>query len=81
MLDAVQLLIEQGVQAVLTPTDNTVMSAELEISPVFTAAGIPQFTGFHAFMGKGSFYKDGDAEFLQLAEKLLIEEKTLQMCR
>ncbi len=82
VLSAAQELIARGVQAVLTPTDNTVMSAELEISPVFTAAGIPQFTGSHAFtingafMGMGSFYKDGDAEFLQLAEKLLIEEKS-----
>lgn len=78
---AAQTLIDAGVQAVLTPTDNTVMSAEMEISPVFTAAGIPQFTGSHAFtingafMGMGSLYKDGDAEFMQLAEKLLIEEK------
>ncbi len=79
---AAQTLIDAGVQAVLTPTDNTVMSAELEISPLFTAAGIPQFTGSHAFtingafMGMGSLYKDGDAEFMQLAEKLLIEEKS-----
>ncbi len=79
---AAQALIDAGVQAVLTPTDNTVMSAELEISPLFTAAGIPQFTGSHAFtingafMGMGSLYKDGDAEFMQLAEKLLIEEKS-----
>jgi len=77
-----QYLIEEGVQAVLTPTDNTVMSAEMDISPVFTAAGIPQFTGSHAFtingafMGMGSLYKDGDAEFMQLAEALLIEEKS-----
>ena len=82
VLSKAQWLIEQGVEAVLTPTDNTVMSAEMEISPVFTAAGIPQFTGSHAFtingafMGMGSLYKDGDAEFMQLAEKLLIEEKS-----
>ena len=75
-------LIEQGVQAVLTPTDNTVMSAEMEISPIFTAAGVPQFTGSHAFtingafMGMGSLYKDGDAEFMQLAEELIIKEKS-----
>ena len=81
VLDAVKFLISEGVDAVLTPTDNTVMSAEMEISPVFTAAGVPQFTGSHAFtingafMGMGSLYKDGDAEFMQLAEKLLIEEK------
>ena len=82
VLAAAQSLISQGVDAVLTPTDNTVMSAEMEISPVFTAAGIPQFTGSHAFtingafMGMGSLYKDGDAEFMQLAEELLIKEKS-----
>lgn len=76
---AAESLIAQGVQAVLTPTDNTVMSAELEISPVFTAAGIPQFTGSHAFtingafMGLGSFYKDGDAESMDFIEKVLIK--------
>ena len=80
--DCAKFLIEQGVQAVLTPTDNTVMSAEMEISPIFTAAGIPQFTGSHAFtingafMGMGSLYKDGDAEFMQLAEELLINGKS-----
>lgn len=80
--DAAKALIEQGVQAVLTPTDNTVMSAEMEISPIFTAAGIPQFTGSHAFtingafMGMGSLYKDGDAEFMHLATELLINEKS-----
>ena len=79
--DAAKQLIARGVDAVLTPTDNTVMSAEMEISPVFTSAGIPQFTGSHAFtingafMGMGSLYKDGDAEFMSLAVKLLIEEK------
>lgn len=82
VLTAAQWLIDQKVEAVLTPTDNTVMSAEMEISPVFTAAGIPQFTGSHAFtingafMGMGSLYKDGDAEFMQLAEELLINEKS-----
>ena len=76
---AAEELIVKKVEAVLTPTDNTVMSAELEISPVFTAAGIPQFTGSHAFtingafMGLGSFYKDGDQECQGLVEKVLIE--------
>ena len=79
---AAKYLIEQGVEAVLTPTDNTVMSAEMEISPIFTEAGIPQFTGSHAFtingafMGMGSLYKDGDAEFMHLAEELLIKGKS-----
>ena len=79
---AAEELIAQGVQAVLTPTDNTIMSAELLISPVFTQAGIPQFTGSHAFtingafMGLGSYYKDTDVLFIRLVEQLLIEGKS-----
>lgn len=79
---AAEELIVKGVQAVLTPTDNTIMSAELEISPVFTKAGIPQFTGSHAFtingafMGLGSYYKDSDLLFMRLVEELLIEGKS-----
>ena len=75
---AAEALITQEVEAVLTPTDNIIMSAEKEISPLFTAAGIPQFTGSHAFtingafMGLGSFYKDGDMECLGLVEEVLI---------
>ena len=79
---AVMELINEGVQAVLTPTDNTIMSAEMEISPLFTAAGIPQFTGSHAFtingafMGLGSYYKDSDARTISLVEDLLIKGKS-----
>lgn len=75
--EATQKLIEAGVEAVLTPTDNIIMSAEMEISPILTNAGIPQFTGSHAFtingafMGLGSIYKDGDEEFKELLERVL----------
>ena len=78
---AAEELIAQGVQAVLTPTDNTIMSAELEISPVFTEAGIPQFTGSHAFtingafMGLGSSYHDSDIAYMGLVEDLLFKGK------
>ena len=80
--DAARKLIERGVEAVLTPTDNTVMSAEMEISHIFTRAGIPQFTGSHAFtingafMGLGSSYRDSDIRFISLAEDLLIKGKS-----
>ncbi len=81
VMSAAEDLIARGAEAVLTPTDNTVMSAELEISPVFTDAGIPQFTGSHAFtingafMGLGSSYKDSDTGFMGLVEDLLIKGK------
>ncbi len=78
---AAQALIDRGAQAVLTPTDNTVMSAELVISPILTRAGIPQFTGSHAFtingafMGLGSSYADSDKRSKKLVEDLLIKGK------
>ncbi len=80
--DAAKRLIEKGAQAVITPTDNTIMGEELEISPIFTRAGVPQFTGSHAFtingafMGLGSSYRDSDVRFISLAEDLLIREKS-----
>lgn len=79
-------LIRQGVDRVLTPTDNTVMSAETEILPLFTRSGIPQFTGSHAFtvigafMGMGGYYKNGDALITDYIEKLTIKgEKAIDM--
>ena len=79
---AAESLIAQGVQAVLTPTDNTIMSDEMELSPLFTQAGIPQFTGSHAFtvvgafLGLGGYYKNGDANFVNIVESLLVKGLT-----
>lgn len=52
---AAQSLISSGVEAVFTPTDNTVMTAELSIYDLFANAGIPHFTGADSFALNGAF--------------------------
>ena len=44
-----------GVDAVFTPTDNTVMTAELGIYEKFIDAGIPHYTGADSFALNGAF--------------------------
>ena len=80
VVEAAKRLIAEKVEAVLTPTDNTVMSVEAELSRLFTEAKIPQFTGSHAFtitgafLGLGAYYKDTDGQFLELVEDLLFRD-------
>ena len=52
---AADALIADGVDAVFTPQDNTVMTAELSIYEKFASAGIPQFTGADSFALNGAF--------------------------
>jgi putative ABC transport system substrate-binding protein len=52
---AVQALIADGVDAVFTPTDNTIMTAELSIYEDFIDAGIPHYTGADSFALNGAF--------------------------
>ena len=52
---AAQALISDGVDAVFTPTDNTVMTAELTIYESFGNAGIPHYTGADSFALNGAF--------------------------
>lgn len=42
---AAQAMVADGVDAVFTPTDNSIMKAELAIYETFIDAGIPQYTG------------------------------------
>ena len=42
-------------QAVFTPTDNTVMKSELTIYETFAEAGIPHYTGADSFALNGAF--------------------------
>ena len=42
---AAEALVAAGVKAVFTPTDNTIMTAELSIYETFTEAGVMHFTG------------------------------------
>lgn len=48
-------LIAAGVDAVFTPTDNTVMTAELAIYEKFIDAGIPHYAGADSFALNGAF--------------------------
>lgn len=52
---AVQSLIADGADAVFTPTDNTIMKAELSISELLADAGIPHYTGADSFALNGAF--------------------------
>ncbi len=53
--DAANALIAEGVDAVFTPTDNTVMTAELAIYQKLAEAGIPQYCGADSFALNGAF--------------------------
>ncbi len=52
---AAQALISDKVEAVFTPTDNTIMTAELSIYEAFAKAGIPHYTGADSFALNGAF--------------------------
>ena len=79
---AAEALVAAGVKAVFTPTDNTVMTAELSIYETFTDAGILHFTGADSFALNGAFVGYG-IDYVQLGEatadmvvELLCEGKT-----
>lgn len=52
---AAEALVADGVDAVFTPTDNTIMTAELSIYETFMEAGIPHYTGADSFALNGAF--------------------------
>lgn len=52
---AADALISSGAEAVFTPTDNTVMTAELAIYEKFIEAGIPHYGGADSFALNGAF--------------------------
>lgn len=55
VIQAAQALIGEEVGAVFTPTDNTVMTAELNIYEDFIDAGIPHYCGADSFALNGAF--------------------------
>ena len=61
-------LIADGVDAVFTPTDNTIMTAELSIYEKFIDAGIPQYTGADSFALNGAFVGYG-VDYANLGQK------------
>ena len=52
---AAQAAAADGVDAVFTPTDNTIMAAELSIYEILAEAGIPHYTGADSFANDGAF--------------------------
>ncbi len=52
---AAQAMVADGVDAIFTPTDNTVMTAELTIYETIANAGIPHYTGADSFALNGAF--------------------------
>ena len=64
---AAEALIASGVKAVFTPTDNTIMTAELSIYETFTEAGVQHYTGADSFALNGAFVGYG-VDYVQLGE-------------
>lgn len=52
---AADALVAEKVDAIFTPQDNTIMTAELAIFEKFTEAGIPHYTGADSFALNGAF--------------------------
>ena len=75
---AADALVADGVDAVFTPTDNTIMTSELSIYETFIDAGIPHYTGADsfalngAFLGYGVDYANLGVETAQMVADILI---------
>ena len=78
VLLAAQNLVADGVDAVFTPTDNTIMTAELSIYETFAEAGIPHYCGADsfalngAFLGFGVDYANLGSETADMVAEILI---------
>ena len=59
VIAAASALIAEGVDAIFTPTDNTIMAAELAIYEDLANAGIPHYTGADSFVRNGAFVTCG----------------------
>lgn len=76
---AADALIAEGVDAVFTPTDNTVMTAELAIYEKLAEAGIPHYAGADSFARNGAFcgygvdYKALGIQTADMVAKILAE--------
>lgn len=78
---AAQSAVTDGVDAIFTPTDNTVMTAELSIYEILANAGIPHYTGADsfalngAFVGYGVDYANLGVETANMVAEILLEGK------
>ena len=78
---AAQALVSDGVDAVFTPTDNTIMKSYLAIYETFVNAGIPHYTGADsfalngAFLGYGVDYANLGREPADIIAEILVDGK------
>jgi putative ABC transport system substrate-binding protein len=78
---AVDALVAEGVDVVFTPTDNTIMTAELAIYEKLSDAGIPHYAGADsfalngAFVGYGVDYANLGVETADMAVDILVNGK------
>ena len=78
---AAQAAAADGVDAIFTPTDNTVMTAELSIYELLAEAGVPHYTGADsfalngAFLGYGVDYANLGVETADMVAEILLEGK------
>ena len=78
---AAQALVSDGVNAVFTPTDNTIMKSYLAIYETFVNAGIPHYTGADsfalngAFLGYGVDYANLGRETADMIAEILVDGK------
>ena len=79
VIQAAQALIADGVDAVFTPTDNTIMTAELSIYEMLAEAGIPHYTGADSFalngalLGYGVDYANLGVETANMVAGILVD--------
>ena len=78
---AADALIAEDVEAVFTPTDNTIMTAELGIYEKFIEAGIPHYCGADSFalngayLGYGVNYATLGTETANMVAEILVDGK------
>lgn len=78
---AAKSLIADKVDAIFTPTDNTIMTAELSIYEDLIEAGIPHYTGADSFALNGAFvsygvdYANLGVETANMAADILVNGK------
>ncbi len=76
---AAQAMVSDKVDAVFTPTDNSIMKAELAIYETLIEAGIPHYTGADsfalngAFLGYGVDYANLGVETANMAAGILLD--------
>ena len=76
---AAEAMVADGVDAIFTPTDNTVMTAELSIYETLAKAGIPHYTGADsfalngAFLGYGVDYANLGVETANMVKGILVD--------